>query len=151
MGLSRNRASWLAAACLLMVAGCEPGADLPVLQSAAVSSGYKLSTGDQLRLITFNEQSLSGEFGIDDSGYIALPLLGPVQAEGLTTQALADKIEATLRQKKLFADPSVVVEVVKYRPIFVLGEVQRPGPFAFQPHMTMLAAVALAAGLRLAR
>lgn len=136
----------MAAALLFMVVGCDPAADLPVLQSNGVSNGYKLSTGDELRVTTFNETSLSGSFGIDDSGYVALPLLGPVQADGLTTQGLATRIASELRDKKLLSDPSVVVEVVKYRPVFVLGEVQHPGPFPYQPHMTMLSAVALAGG-----
>jgi polysaccharide export outer membrane protein len=136
----------LATAVLLALSGCNPGADLPVLSSPGIGTGYRLSTGDEIRLITFNEQSLSGQFGIDDSGYVALPLLGPVKADGLTTRQLATTISETLRRNKLLSDPSVVVEVVKYRPVFVLGEVQHPGPFPFQPHMTMLSAVALAGG-----
>jgi polysaccharide export outer membrane protein len=142
----REVARVTAAALLLTVAACEPGGNLPLLESSGVDSGYKLSTGDQVRLITFNEQTLSGNFSIDDSGYIALPLLGPVPADGLTTRALAKEIEDSLRARKLLSEPSVVVEIVRYRPIFVLGEVKSPGPFPYQPHMTMLTAVALAGG-----
>jgi polysaccharide export outer membrane protein len=133
-------------AIVLLLAGCDPSKNLNVLESPGVTGGYTLSTGDQVRLIAYNEQSLSGEFAIDDSGYVALPLLGPVRAEGLTTQALADKVSNALKDKKLFVDPSIVVEIVKYRPVFVLGEVQHPGPFPYQPHMTLLSAVALAGG-----
>ena len=129
-----------------VVAACDPRADLPVLKPDDTAAGYKLNTGDQIRLITFGEQSLSGEFGIDDSGYVALPLVGPLQAGGLTPQALAAKVTDQLKDRQLLAHPSVVVEVVKYRPIFVLGEVQHPGPYPFQPHMTLLGAVALAGG-----
>jgi polysaccharide export outer membrane protein len=136
----------MVAALLLTVTACEPGGNLPVLQSSGVDSGYKLSAGDQVRLITFNEQTLSGEFGIDDSGFIALPLLGPVPADGLTTRALAKEIEDALRTRKLLSEPSVVVEIVKYRSVFILGEVTHPGPFPYQPHMTLLSAVALAGG-----
>jgi polysaccharide export outer membrane protein len=136
----------MVAALALTVAACEPGGNLPVLESAGVDSGYKLSTGDEVRLITFNEQTLSGNFNIDDSGYIALPLLGPMPADGQTTRSLAKEIEDALRTRKLLSEPSVVVEIVKYRPIFVLGEVKSPGPFPYQPHMTMLTAVALAGG-----
>jgi polysaccharide export outer membrane protein len=59
---------------------------------------------------------------------------------------LAKEIEDSLRARKLLSEPSVVVEIVRYRPIFVLGEVKSPGPFPYQPHMTMLTAVALAGG-----
>jgi polysaccharide export outer membrane protein len=134
------------------MSGCNPGADLPLAQSGSPGgpggsgNSYTLSTGDQIRIITFNEPGLSGEFGIDDSGYVALPLIGPVAAEGMTTRGLAAKLTEALHQKNLLNDPSIVVEVVKYRPVFVLGEVQHPGPFPFVPHMTMLSAVALAGG-----
>ncbi len=146
MRIQRDVARCMVAALLLTVAACEPGGNLPLLESSGVDSGYKLSTGDQVRLITFNEQTLSGNFSIDDSGYVALPLLGPMPANGMTTRALAKEIEDALRARKLLSEPSVVVEIVKYRPIFVLGEVKSPGPFAYEPHMTMLTAVALAGG-----
>ncbi len=133
-------------AALMLLSACEPGGNLPPLDPPSVNAGYKLSTGDQVRLITFNEKDLSGDFGIDDSGNIALPLLGPLPADGLTTRALADEISTALQSRKLLANPSVVVEVVRYRPIFVLGEVKAPGPYPYQPHMTLLSAVALAGG-----
>jgi polysaccharide export outer membrane protein len=131
---------------VLMMAACEPGGDLPLVHPVDAGNGYTLSTGDQIRIITYSEPNLSGEFGIDDSGYVALPLLGTVAAEGLSTRALAAKLSQLLHEKNLLNNPSIVVEVVKYRPVFVLGEVQRPGPFPFVPHMTMLSAVALAGG-----
>jgi polysaccharide export outer membrane protein len=126
--------------------GCEPGGNLPVLESPGVNASYKLSTGDQVRLTTYDEPSLSGLFTIDDSGDIALPLLGPMKADGQTTRALADEIADALRSRKLLTAPNVVVDVARYRPIFVLGEVKTPGPYAYQPHMTMLSAVAVAGG-----
>jgi polysaccharide export outer membrane protein len=130
----------------LALSACEPGANLQPLEAPPANAPYQLSAGDQVRLITFDEQALSGQFTIDDSGNIALPLLGTLPADGLTTHQLADAISSALRSRKLLADPSVVVEVVKYRPIFVLGEVQHPGPYAYQPHTTLLSAVALAGG-----
>ena len=119
---------------------------LPLLPSEPAGKTYQLGTGDQIRVTTYGEKDLSGEFRVDDSGYVALPLTGPVIAEGLTTRALSDTIKHTLQEKNLLGDPSVVVEVVQYRPIFVLGEVQHPGPYPYQAHMTFLNAVALAGG-----
>jgi polysaccharide export outer membrane protein len=134
------------AALILLVSACDPGANLPELDGPGVNAGYKLSTGDEIRVTTFGEQTLSGVFTIDDSGSIALPLLGPTPADGLTTRGLADEISGALRSHKLLTDPNVVVDVVKYRPIFVLGEVKSPGPYPYLPHMTMLSAVAVAGG-----
>jgi polysaccharide export outer membrane protein len=129
---------------LPMLSACQ--SSLPLLQGEPVGQGYKLGAGDAVRVTTFGEKDLSGDFTVDDSGDIALPLTGPLSAEGLTSRALAGEIRQTLKSKNLLADPSVVVEVIKYRPIFVLGEVQHPGPYAYQTRMTFLNAVALAGG-----
>ena len=132
--------------CLVVFALAACHADLPPLASEPSGQSYRLGTGDQVRVTTFGEKDLSGEFKVDDSGNIALPLTGPITAEGLTTRALSESVTRTLRDKNLLSDPSVVVEVAQYRPIFVLGEVQHPGPYPYQARMTFLNAVALAGG-----
>ncbi|WP_239002876.1 polysaccharide biosynthesis/export family protein [Rhodovastum atsumiense] len=107
---------------------------------------YKLGPGDQIRIITFSDEQLTGDFRVNDSGTIALPLLGQVRAAGLTTNQLADEVAATLRSKNLYRDPSVAVEIIAYRPVFVLGEVTRPGQYPYQPGMSVVTAVAVAGG-----
>jgi polysaccharide export outer membrane protein len=111
-----------------------------------VDTAYTLGIGDQVRVITFGEQTLTGQFTVGDNGDIAVPLLDTVHAAGLTTRQLADRISGLLRSKNLFRNPSVSVEVVTYRPVFVLGEVNKPGEYPYQPGMTMLSAVAVAGG-----
>jgi polysaccharide export outer membrane protein len=129
----------------LLLAGCAPGGDLtPIADYQAPV--YHLGAGDQVRIITFGEDQLTGEFRVDDQGQIALPLLGSVQAAGLTTHELDQRVAGGLKQRKLLSDPSVSVEILAYRPIFVLGEVARPGEYPYQPGMTMLTAVAVAGG-----
>lgn len=141
--------AWALAACLsavsLALAGCTPGANEPPIADYH-PQGYQLGSGDVVRIITFGEDQLTGEFRVDDQGRIALPLLGSVTAAGQTSQQLDDRIAQGLRDKKLIRDPSVSVEVVAYRPIFVLGEVSKPGQYPYQPGMTMLTAVAVAGG-----
>jgi len=136
----------LAAPCLLLLAaGCTPGADLPPI-AAYHNDAYRLGAGDQIRVITFGEEQLTGEFRVDDRGNISLPLLGVVTASGLTPEQLDTKIATDIKTRNLLRDPSVAVEVIAYRPIFVLGEVAKPGQYAFQPGMTMLTTVAVAGG-----
>jgi polysaccharide biosynthesis/export protein len=132
-------------ALLLLVSGCSPGGDLAVIPEYH-NEGYKLGGGDQIRVITYGEDQLTGEFRVDDRGNITLPLLGSVQAAGHTPEQLDAKIADELRQRKLLRDPSVAVEVIAYRPVFVLGEVAKPGQYPFQPGMTMLTTVAVAGG-----
>jgi polysaccharide export outer membrane protein len=129
----------------MLLASCAPGRDLAPLPPAS-DAGYRLGPGDKVRLITFGEQQMTGEFRVADNGTIAVPLIGSTKAGGLTSRQLADGIAAELQRRNLFKDPSVVVEVVEYRPIFVLGEVSKPGEFPYQPNMTVLTAVAVAGG-----
>ena len=143
LGLIRR---WtVVAAGLLALTACSPGRDLPPLP-ASTRDTYLLGAGDQVRVITFGEEQMTGNFRISDSGSIAVPLLGLVSAAGITPDQLGQKIAQALQSKKLFMHPSVAVEVIEYRPIFVLGEVNKPGQFPYQPGMTMLTAVAVAGG-----
>jgi polysaccharide export outer membrane protein len=138
----------MALSCLIglgLLTGCAPGSGLtPVAEYNG--NIYHLGVGDQVRVITYGETQLSQEFRIGDGGNIAMPLLGGVRAEGLTSNQLSDNIAAQLKQRNLLRNPSVAVEVVEYRPISVLGEVAKPGQYPYQPGMTMLTAVAAAGG-----
>ena len=132
--------------CLCMaLAACAPGSGLPPLPDYR-AQGYRLGGGDQIRIITFGEDQLTGEFRVDDQGRIAVPLLGGIVAAGLTPQQLETSMAQALRKRNLLRDPSVSVEVLAYRPIFVLGEVAKPGQYPYQPGMTVLTAVAVAGG-----
>ena len=107
---------------------------------------YSLGAGDQVRIIIFGEDNLTGEFRVNDSGNIALPLVGSVHAAGLTSGGLETAVGAALRRANLVRNPSVAVEVIAYRPIYVLGEVNKPGQYPYQPGMTVVTAVAVAGG-----
>ena len=97
-------------------------------------------------MITFGQEQLTGQFRINDRGQLAVPLLGSVPADGLTTAELEHSIEQLLKKKDLLQNPSVSVDVITYRPVFILGEVAKPGQYPYQPGMTVLTAVALAGG-----
>ena len=129
----------------LFAASCAPGRELPELP-AATPGAYRLGPGDVVRLITFGEDSLTGEFRVSDSGTIALPLMGSVRASGLSPDALAARVSQTLVQRNILRSPSVSAEIVAYRPIFVLGEVSKPGQYPYQPGMTVVTAAAVAGG-----
>lgn len=129
-----------------ILAGCAgPGADLPDLPPVQAGQ-YVLGAGDRIRIITFGAEQLTGEFRVGDSGDIAVPLLGTVHAAGLTSRELSHRLTDGLVRTGMFKQPSVAVEVVAYRPIFILGEVKKPGQYPYQPGMTILTAVAIAGG-----
>ena len=130
---------------LLLLAGCSRIKNLPPLPEGG-DAAYRLGVGDQVRLLTFGEESLSEIFRVNDAGSIALPLLGAVSARGRTTEELGQHIVAELNRRALIRDASVAIEVVEYRPVFVLGEVNRPGQYPYQPGMTVLSVAAIAGG-----
>lgn len=106
---------------------------------------YKLGTGDRVRVIVFNEEDLSGEFEVDSTGSLALPLIGNISARGLTLREFETAVAAALRDGYL-KDPRVNVEVLNFRPFYIIGEVENGGEYDFVPEMTVLNAVALAGG-----
>jgi polysaccharide biosynthesis/export protein len=132
-------------ALLALLAGCAPGRGLPPL-AAAPPGPYRIGPGDELRLITVSDEALTGTFAVSQGGDIELPMLGRFHAAGYSAPDLGHALDAALAAAGLEHDPSVAVEVVGYRPVFVLGEVNKPGAFPYQPGMTVLHAVALAGG-----
>ena len=148
MGRFANTSRGALAACVLlagMLAGCTRIKDLPPVPEGT-DTAYRLGVSDQVRLLTFGEESLSEIFRVNDAGNIALPLLGATRARGLTTDELSRDIAHELTRRGLIRDASVAVEVVEYRPVFILGEVNRPGQYPYQPGMTVLSVAAIAGG-----
>ena len=138
----------LAVSLLLGVLGltaCSGPGNLPPIPHTS-EADYRLGPGDQVRIITFGDEQLTGEFRVKDDGTVSMPLLGPVKAAGLTTNQLGTEVTKALVKRDLYKNPSVSVEVTAYRPVFVLGEVARPGQYPYQPGMTVQTAVAIAGG-----
>jgi polysaccharide export outer membrane protein len=135
-----------AAAVLLLLLGV-PGASVGAVSQSAPSAenDYRLGPNDKLRVITFGEESLTGEFFISGSGRVSLPLIGEIEAAGLTAAEFQQHVEAALKDGYL-KDPKVSVEVISYRPYYILGEVGRPGEYPYTNGLTVLNAVATANG-----
>ena len=140
----------------LLVTGCGgggsssspavPAAATPPTPTAALSTdSYKLGSGDRLRVTVFQHPDLSGEFALDGAGNFAMPLVGEVQAYGLTTREVEQRVQGQFSNGFL-VDPKVSIEVLNYRPFYILGEVKAPGAYQFVNGMTVLNAVALSGG-----
>lgn len=110
-----------------------------------VGRDYTLGVGDKINVVVYNQDKLSGEFVVDSQGNIALPLLGSIPVSGLTTQKLEETITTALTPKYL-NDPKVSIQMVTYRSVYILGEVNSPGKYEYEPDMTLPQAVATAGG-----
>jgi len=110
-----------------------------------VSPEYRLGPGDKLKVTVFGNQDVSGEAVVDPQGKIAIPLLGQVQAGGLTVASLQQSITEALN-KDYIVDPKVTVEVENYRPFFILGEVNKPGSYYYIAGLNLRQAVAIGGG-----
>jgi len=145
----RRSATALLVALALSACGSTVG-EFPSEQAPAIASnpleGYLVEPGNRVRVIVFNEQSLSGDFTVDAVGNLSLPLVGNIPATGLTAKALAKRIEEYLKRDGFMQNPSVAAEVQTLRPFYVLGEVRQPGEFPYTQGMTVLSAVAKAGG-----
>lgn len=106
---------------------------------------YVLGSGDQISVTVYDEPSLSGQFQIDGTGSVSLPLIGQVQAGGLTVPQFEQAVETAFLDGYL-NHPRVNVAVLNYRPYYILGEVQTAGEYPYTDGLTVLNAVATAGG-----
>jgi len=134
----RMAACAFAFVCLASILGAWP-------QAAHADGIYRLGSGDKVRITVFGEADLTGEYEIDGSGVVAFPLVGEIQAAGGTARDLERSLAERLRNGYL-KQPVVSIEVLTYRPFFILGEVKRPGSYPYKNGLTVLNAVALAGG-----
>lgn len=121
---------------------------LPGLSAAAEPaklSAYLLHRGDELKVIVFGHEDVSGRFAVGEDGSITLPLLGQVAAAGKTVALLEREIAAAL-DKDYLVDPQVAIEVLTYRPVYILGQVEQPGSYPYETGLDVRKAVALAGG-----
>lgn len=106
---------------------------------------YRLGAGDKLRLIVFGEEELSAEYELDGSGNLSLPLIGQVRAGGQTVQNLESQITRQYADGYLI-NPRISLEVINFRPFYIVGEVNNPGNYPYINGLTVLNAVAVAGG-----
>ena len=129
-----------------MLAGCSSYRPTPAAFHEVLDQPYRLGAGDRVRVTVFEQDGLTNTYSVDQSGYLSFPLVGAVPARGHTAQQLEKEIADKLRQGYL-RDPDVSVEIDRYRPIFVMGEVGAAGQYSYVPGLTVQKAIAMAGGV----
>jgi exopolysaccharide production protein ExoF len=129
----------------------------PLAAAATDGTGYRLDVGDGLRVKVFEWRSsvgdvhewtaLNGDYDVGADGAVSMPLLGPVKSVGLTVDQLADAISTQLQTRfGLTIRPQASIEIIRYRPFYILGDVNKPGEYPYRPGLTVLEAISIAGG-----
>jgi polysaccharide export outer membrane protein/exopolysaccharide production protein ExoF len=127
--------------------------------SAETNNDYLLGMQDKVRVQVFEWRAsldqvfewkaLNSEYTVGTSGTVSLPLIGEVPAIGMNTVTLAQSISERLKTRiGLAGRLDVSVEVVQFRPFYIVGEVEKPGEYPFRPGLTVLRALSIAGGLQ---
>lgn len=127
-----------------LLAGPVHAANNPPENGNAIKD-YQLGVGDKVHVTVFNEPDLSGDFEVSSTGVISMPLIGQVQVAQSTISQVQVRITEKLADGYM-RNPKVSLEVLNYRPFFILGEVMKPGSYNYVNGMTVVNAVALAGG-----
>ena len=129
----------LAAFCLLAVLA-------PKARGAAEDAAdYVLGHGDRIRITVFGHDDLTGEYLLSETDTVSLPLVGVLDFDGATLGE-AQRIVVDALKPDYLVDPRVSVEVLEYRPFYIIGEVNDPGAYPYVNGMTVIEAVALGGG-----
>lgn len=117
-------------------------------QLAAQAEEYRLGVQDRLRVHVSEWPALNGEFVVGPDGQISLPVVGQVPAADLDTGELARSISERLMKAGQLPDlPDTSVDIVAYRPFYILGNVTAPGEYQYRPGMMVLNALSIAGGV----
>jgi polysaccharide export outer membrane protein len=157
--LMRARAALFAFAPVVMLGGCAGTRGGPIEYNQenfgtpdtpavlTLEEDYKIAPLDTLKISVFQVPDLSGDFEVDLTGHIALPLLGNVKAVDLTTAELDRRLTQQLGAKYLQSpDVSVGVKSSTRRTVTVDGSVRQPGMVPINGPMTLMQAIAMARG-----
>lgn len=130
-------------------AGVTESLALPDNTSNIASQNLRLSELDLVDIQVFAVDELSGEYQIDNFGRLKFPLIGSVDARGLTANELSKVLETELGSRYL-ENPTIIVRVLDRlgQQITVEGDVAKPGLYKIESDITLLKSIALAGGLR---
>ncbi|UYN93242.1 MAG: polysaccharide export protein [Enhydrobacter sp.] len=107
---------------------------------------YKLGSGDKIRVVVLSDPQFSGDYEVNSAGTINARMLGNMSVTGSTTADLEEQLKSRYLSAGFLTDPRISVELVSYRPFFIIGEVSRPGSFQYLSCLRVVQAVAVAGG-----
>jgi polysaccharide export outer membrane protein len=125
---------------------------LATVAAQADDSLYRINGGDTLHVSVYGEKDLDRDVAVEPDGGIAFPLVGNMNAKGLTLSELQKKIAEALRNGNMLpnvTDAEVTVSLVRStgNSFSVIGQVKQPGTFVTDTQVDVMQALSLAGGL----
>jgi polysaccharide biosynthesis/export protein len=134
----------LVAVGMVLLAGCaHRGTKLPAEEQEVP---YRIGREDVLDVAVWRDADMSRTVPVRPDGYISMPLLGDVKAEGKTPHELAEELGEKLGAFLQAPRVTVIVREVNSARVFVTGEVARPGAYPLRGRMSLVQVIALAGG-----
>ena len=109
---------------------------------------FVIGAEDVLAISVWKEPDISRSVPVRSDGKISLPLVGELQASGLTPKKLEDEIAERLKSYISEPEVTVIIQEIKSQKFNILGQVSRPGSYPLGSASTVLDAIALAGGFR---
>ncbi|MFE8597862.1 polysaccharide biosynthesis/export family protein [Archangium violaceum] len=141
--MGKTSASWWVVLGLLLLSGCAHRATARVDNS---DQPYRIGREDVLDVAVWRDADLSRTLPVRPDGFISLPMVGEVRAEGRTPNELADELREALKPYVQEPRVTVIVREVNSSRVFITGEVTHPGAYPLRGRVSILQAIALAGG-----
>ncbi|MSP52964.1 MAG: polysaccharide export protein [Gammaproteobacteria bacterium] len=142
---TRNHHVLVSVLCLLFCGLCTTLLWAESSEATGSTASYHLGSGDKLKITIFNQEDMNGEYTVDGTGNVSLPLIGTIAAKNLTLNEFENKLKGKLSPDYLL-NPKIAIQVLNYRPFYILGEVKSPSSYPYVSGMSYLTAVAIAGG-----
>ena len=116
----------------------------PIMPAASVANA--IQSGDVLKVAVYGEEGLTGSYTVDPAGNIRMPLINGVHAAGRSKADLEREVIRRYASGQFLQDPKITIDIVSFRPIYILGEALRPGAYPYSSELNVLTALTLAGG-----
>jgi polysaccharide export outer membrane protein len=147
MEIRKHYYRWLLCCAVVSVFASSARADVVVRTEEDAPNAYAIGIGDVLEISVWKSPELTTTVPVRPDGRISVPLLGDVQAAGMTPLALRQTL--TEKYKEFLTAPgvSVVIKEINSRKVFITGEIATPGAYDLPPRAKLMQVLAMAGGL----
>lgn len=132
---------------LILVVASASAAQVVVRADEDPPNAYAIGIGDVVEISVWKNPELSVTVPVRPDGRVSVPLLGDIQAAGMTPLALRDELSLKFREFVTAPSVSVVIKEINSRKVYVTGEVATPGAYDLQPRTKLLQVMAMAGGM----